>query len=446
MRILMLSWEYPPRIVGGISRVVYDLAQKLGEKGNEVHVITCMHNNTPEFEKDNNVYVHRIHTVGPDTKGDLLKWTNHMNFAMTERAIEIINTIGKFDIIHAHDWLVGHAAKTLKHAYKIPLVCTIHATEHGRNNGIHTEMQQYIHESEWNLAYESWKVICNSSYMNREIHNLFGVDDNKARIIFNGVDLNKFNGVEKDIEFRRRYAMDNEKIVFFVGRMVREKGVQVLIDSIPKIVNYYNDVKFVFAGKGPLLDELKHKAYASGYGHKVVFTGYISDEDLLKLYKCVDIAVFPSLYEPFGIVALEGMVANVPTVVSEAGGLGEIINHGYDGMKAYTGNANSLADSILALLHNHENMVEDIKKRAMHKVTTMYNWDIIADQTYNVYKEILEENKYNHWENTLLKEGLSEINDKKIVTAIDGMKKAESKEVKTTIKSRKVSKKLQKIS
>ena len=89
----MLSWEYPPRIVGGISRVVYDLAQKLGEKGNEVHVITCMHNNTPEFEKDNNVYVHRIHTVGPDTKGDLLKWTNHMNFAMTERAIEIINTI-----------------------------------------------------------------------------------------------------------------------------------------------------------------------------------------------------------------------------------------------------------------------------------------------------------------------------------------------------------------
>ena len=91
-------------------------------------------------------------------------------------------------------------------------------------------------------------------------------------------------------------------------------------------------------------------------------------------------------------------------------------------------------------------MVEDIKSRAMHKVTTMYNWDIIADQTYNVYKEILEENKYNHWENTLLKEGLSEINDKKIVTAIEGMKKAETKEVKTTTKSRKVSKKLQKIS
>ena len=91
-------------------------------------------------------------------------------------------------------------------------------------------------------------------------------------------------------------------------------------------------------------------------------------------------------------------------------------------------------------------MIEDIKNRAMHKVTTMYNWDIIADQTYNVYKEILEENKYNHWENTLLKEGLSEINDKKIVTAIEGKKKAETKEVKVTTKSRKVSKKLQKIS
>ena len=418
MKILMLSWEYPPRIVGGISRVVYDLAQKLGEKGNEVHVVTCMDKNTKEFEKDLNVYVHRVYTVGPDTKGDFLKQTLHMNFAMVEKAVEVMNEIGKFDIIHAHDWLVAYAAKTLKHAYKTPMVATIHATEHGRNNGIHNDMQEYIHNSEWWLAYESWKVICNSNYMQNEIMNIWNLPKEKTRIVFNGVDVNKFNGIERDMEFRRKYAQDHEKIVFFVGRMVREKGVQVIIDAIPKICSYYNDVKFVFAGKGPELEHLRWLANQTGYGHKVLFTGYISDEDLLKLYKCVDIATFPSLYEPFGIVALEGMVANVPTVVSQAGGLGEIIEHGHDGMKAYTGNSNSLADCILELLFNNNNIVETVKLNAMRKVHEMYNWDIFSDNTYAVYKEVIEEYKNTTWENTDLKEGLKELNDKKVLSAV----------------------------
>ena len=274
--------------------------------------------------------------------------------------------------------------------------------------------------------------------MKNEISNIWGLPDAKSRIIFNGVDIHKFDGIEKDMEFRRKYAMDNEKIVFFVGRMVNEKGVQVIIDSMPKICQNYENVKFVFAGKGPLLDEFKGRAWATGYAHKTLFTGYISDEDLLKLYKCVDIAVFPSLYEPFGIVALEGMVADVPTVVSQSGGLGEIINHGYDGMKAYTGNANSLADCVLELLHNENNITESIRANAMRKVHEMYNWDIIADQTYNVYKEVVEEAKNVTWENTELKEGMKELNDKKVIHKVV--------ENKTNVKkSSNKSEKLQKI-
>jgi glycosyltransferase involved in cell wall biosynthesis len=223
--------------------------------------------------------------------------------------------------------------------------------------------------------------------------------------------------------------------------MVREKGVQVIIDAIPKICSYYNDVKFVFAGKGPELEHLRWLANQTGYGHKVLFTGYISDEDLLKLYKCVDIATFPSLYEPFGIVALEGMVANVPTVVSQAGGLGEIINHGYDGMKAYTGNSNSLADCILELLYNNNNMIEGIKANAMRKVHEMYNWDIIANQTFEVYKQVVEEAKHNTWENTELKEGLKELNDKKVIHTV--VENTSSK--KTTKKSTKKVESLKKI-
>ncbi|MFZ5988309.1 MAG: glycosyltransferase family 4 protein [Bacillota bacterium] len=404
MRILMLSWEYPPRIVGGISRVVHGLAQKLGDRGNEVHVITCWEMGSKDLEKDENVFVHRLHSYDV-TPNNFVDWVMQLNFVLIEHAIKLINETGKFDIIHAHDWIVAFASRVLKHSYSIPLVSTIHATEHGRNWGIHNDTQRYINNIEWWLAFESWRLIVNSDYMKNEVKHVFQVPDNKIDIIPNGVDLDKFDGYEKDIDFRRNFASDNEKIVFFVGRLVNEKGVHVLIDAVPKIVHHYNDTKFVIAGKGPQLDHLKWKAEQMGISHKVCFTGYISDEDLLKLYKCADVAVFPSLYEPFGIVALEGMVANVPVVVSETGGLGGIVEHGVDGMKSYTGNANSLADSILEILHNPDK-ADNMKKRALEKVHTIYNWNVVTDQTLKVYENIIEDSKRVDWKSASIKEGL----------------------------------------
>jgi glycosyltransferase involved in cell wall biosynthesis len=249
-------------------------------------------------------------------------------------------------------------------------------------------MQKYINTVEWWLTYESWRVIVNSEYMRNEVKGIFDLPDDKLCVIPNGVDLDKFKGYDRDYSFRRSLAADNEKIIFFVGRLVNEKGVQVLIDAAPKILRYFGSVKFVIAGKGPQLDYLKGKAAAMNIAHKVYFTGYISDQDLCRLYRCADVAVFPSLYEPFGIVALEGMVADVPIVVSDIGGLGEIVEHGVDGMKSYAGNPNSLADSILEILHNPKK-AEDMKKKALEKVRKMYNWDIISRNTLDVYKKII---------------------------------------------------------
>ena len=402
MKILMLSWEYPPRIIGGISRVVYDLAQKLGEQGNEVHVVTCWEPGTKETEKNNNVFVHRVYNYDANNC-NFVNWVLHLNFALIERSNRIVNDLGKFDIIHAHDWVVAFAAKTLKYSYSIPLVSTIHATEYGRNWGLHDDTQRYISSIEWTLAYESWNVIVNSEYMKNEVEYIFKLPNDKIRVIFNGIDLNKFKGYEKNIEFRRKYAVDNEKIVFFVGRLVNEKGVHVLIDAVPKVLQYYNDVKFVIAGKGPQLEYLKRKVEQMQLSNKIIFIGYISDDDLLKLYKCVDIAVFPSLYEPFGIVALEGMTANIPVIVSDTGGLGGIVQHGIDGMKAYSGNANSLSDNILEVLFNEDKALE-MKKRAYEKVNTIYNWDVISKQTMDVYQSVLKEAQLTNWKVPSIKE------------------------------------------
>lgn len=407
MKILMLSWEYPPRIVGGISRVVYDLAQELGRNGHEVHVVTYCENGSKEIERDKNVNVHRVHSYDVNSN-NFIDWVLHFNFSMTEHCIKLINEIGEFDVIHAHDWIVAFAARVLKHAYRKPLVSTIHATEYGRNCGLHNDMQRYISSIEWWLTYESWRVICNSNYMKNEIKHVFQLPDDKICVIPNGVDINKFQGVYRDIEFRRNYASDNEKIVFYVGRLVQEKGVQVLIDSIPKVTSNYNDVKFVIAGKGPQMEFLRGKVLQMGIENRVYFTGYISDEDLLKIYKCADISVFPSLYEPFGIVALEGMVAETPVVVSNVGGLGDIIEHRINGMKVAAGNADELANSILELLYNPE-LVDCIKQNALDKVKNVYNWRLIAEQTAGVYSEVIKNYKELTWKNVTIKEHLNNI-------------------------------------
>ena len=387
MKILMLTWEYPPRVVGGISRVVYDLSHRLIKDGHEVTVVTYRDGEVPYYEDDKGVKVYRVdnYMIQPN---NFIDWILQLNFNMVERASQIIAEQGKFDVIHAHDWLVANAAKTLKHSFDIPIVATIHATESGRNSGIHDETQRYINDTEWMLTYEATEVIVNSNYMKGEIQRLFGLPFEKINVVANGVNLNKFSGMDRDYAFRRRYAMDNEKIILFIGRLVYEKGIQHLIAAMPKVLAGYHDAKLVIAGKGGMIDELRAEADSLGLGDKIYFAGYLGGKDVEKMYKAADISVFPSTYEPFGIVALEGMLAERPIVVSDAGGLGEIVEHKVTGMKSYCGNPNSIADSILELLFNPE-LCDNIVKNAKIKVKENYNWQKIAQDTHFTYQKAI---------------------------------------------------------
>ena len=388
MKILMLTWEYPPRIVGGIARVVHDLSKRLIKDGHEVTVVTYRDNaDVPEYENDKGVNVYRVdnYMIHPN---NFIDWIMQLNFNMLSKATEIINKEGGFDVIHAHDWLVIYAAKSLKNAYDIPIVATIHATEAGRNSGIHDETQRYINDTEWLLTYEATEVIVNSNYMKNEIQRLFGLPFDKINVIPNGINLSNFTGIERDYDFRRQYAMDNEKIILYVGRLVYEKGVQHLIAAMPKILSNYNDAKLIIAGRGGMMDELRAEASNLGLNDKIYFTGYLNSKQVQKMYKCADVAVFPSTYEPFGIVALEAMLAGVPTVVSDVGGLDEIVTHGVDGMKSYAGNANSIADSVTALLYDHQ-LATNVSKKAKQKVKDQFNWEKIAQDTHFTYEKAI---------------------------------------------------------
>lgn len=342
---------------------------------------------------------------------NFIDWIMQMNFNMIAKVNELLAKGVKFDVIHAHDWLVTYAAKTLKNSYDIPLVSTIHATESGRNKGIHDDTQRYVNDTEWLLTYESSEVIVNSNYMKNELQHLFGLPYEKINVVPNGININAFNGIERDYDFRRQYAADNEKIILFMGRLVYEKGIQHLIDAMPKILSNYNDAKLIVAGKGAMLDELKAKVDYMGLSQKVYFTGYLNSKQVPKMYKCADISVFPSTYEPFGIVALEAMLAGVPTVVSDTGGLNEIIDHGINGMKSYTGNANSLADSILTLLFDQQ-LCSEVTKNAKQKVKNEYNWTKLAQDTHFVYQKAICETMANRQARQIAQEKLRK--DKKI--------------------------------
>ena len=376
MRILMLSWEYPPRIVGGLGRVVHDLSHRLIKDGHDVTVVTYRDGNVPYFENDSGVKVYRVDNfmIQPN---NFIDWIMQLNFNMVAKTGEIISSEGNFDIIHAHDWLVAYAAKTLKTSYNIPLVSTIHATEAGRNGGIREEQQKYINDTEWMLTYESSEVIVNSNYMKSELQRLFGLPFEKINVVPNGVSPSNFVYNDVDYDFRRQFAMDNEKIILFMGRLVYEKGVQHLIGAMPKILNHYHDAKLIIAGKGGMLGELQNEVHSLGLDNKVYFTGHLTQKQVQKMYKCADVAVFPSTYEPFGIVAIEAMLSGVPTVVTDIGGLNEIVEHGVTGMKSYAGNSNSLADSILALLFDKK-LRDTVVKNAKQKVKTTYNWTKIT--------------------------------------------------------------------
>jgi glycogen(starch) synthase len=397
MRVLMLSWEFPPKVVGGIARHVADLSKALVQGGTEVQVITCGVQGAPQTEKIDGIQVYRVPMSNPVTP-DFLTWVMQLNLNMIEQANRLRYNGLQFDLIHAHDWLAAYASKNLKHSWQIPMTATIHATEYGRNNGLHNQLQRYISDVEWWLGYEAWRVICCSRYMRGELQRVFQIPDDKLRVIANGVYPEEFNRTDLDpAKIRGRYCAWDEKVLFYVGRIVREKGLGVLLDALPRVLAANSKVKLVIAGKGGYCDELRHRAYQLGIYHRIYFAGFIDDNTRNALYQCADVVVFPSLYEPFGIVALEGMAAGAPVVVADTGGMSEIIQHGRNGLKAYNDNPVSLADNILWAL-DHPDHTRQMREQALLDIKNLYSWPKIAAETVEIYREILQEAENVAWQ------------------------------------------------
>ena len=395
MRILVLAWEFPPRIVGGIARHVAELYPEIVKLGHEVHLLTVEFENAPRYELVEGIHISRV--VVP-SGNDFFHWVANMNLSMDQQSQSLIAQKGKFDLIHAHDWLVGDAGISLKHHFKIPLIVTIHATEHGRYNGLYNDTQRYIASKEGILIYNAWRIIVCSNYMRHELQRVFGTPWDKMSMIYNGIrpDKKKRDPNIDYQEFRRRFAHDYEKIVYYVGRMTYEKGVSVLLTAAPQVLQHLNNhVKFIIIGGGDT-DRLKQLAWNLGIWEQCYFTGFMSDEDLDKFQTVADCAVFPSLYEPFGIVALESFAAKVPVVVSNTGGLAEVVQHGQTGIVTQTNNPDSLAWGIVEVLKNPD-ASKIFVENAYQDLDLRFSWKKLAKETIAVYQQVSEERSHVQW-------------------------------------------------
>lgn len=386
-RILMLSWEYPPVLVGGLGRHVHALSTALAAAGHDVTVVTRHAEGAPLEEYADGVHIVRAPEDPPpfplDTPG-LLAWTMAFNHTLTRAALRV-TARNSYDVVHAHDWLVAHTAITLTDHLDVPLVTTIHATEAGRHQGwLPTDMNKTIHSIEHWLSQESHRVITCSAYMRDQVTHLFDLDTDRVDVVPNGVEVHRWKTNPTAVtRIRQRFASTGP-LVSFAGRLVYEKGVQHLLQAIPRLRAEHPGLRVVIAGDGPYRPDLEATIDHLDIRHLVHLPGFLDGTQLPALIAASDAFVAPSLYEPFGMVALEAAAAGAPLAIAATGGLAEIIEPDVTGVTFPPNNPHALANAVHSLLTDQV-FARRVARQARTTVQEKYGWATIAARTALTY-------------------------------------------------------------
>ncbi|MEU4480241.1 glycosyltransferase family 4 protein [Micromonospora sp. NPDC023966] len=386
-RVLILSWEYPPVLVGGLGRHVHALSIALAAAGHEVTVVTRHAEGAPLEEYAEGVRVLRAAEDPvrfPLATDSLLAWTMAFNHTLTRTALRAAEA-GDYDVVHAHDWLVAHTAVTLAEHLDLPLVTTIHATEAGRHQGwLPAEMNRTIHGVEHWLSNASARVIACSGYMRDQVARLFDVPAGRIDVVPNGVDHRAWHARPRAVSAARARFAGAGPLVGYAGRLVYEKGVQHLMHAVPYLRDRHPGLRVVIAGDGPYREELVDQARRLHLTDTVQFAGFLDAADLPAVLGATDATVVPSLYEPFGMIALEAAAAGAPLAVAETGGLAEIVEPGVTGVTFPHGDPDALAGAVDRLLGD-EVFARRVARRARTMVAERYAWSAIAARTAGSY-------------------------------------------------------------
>ncbi|MEU4739985.1 glycosyltransferase family 4 protein [Actinosynnema sp. NPDC023658] len=394
MRVLMLSWEYPPVVVGGLGRHVHALAGHLAAQGHDVVVLCRQPAGTDAVThptSDAVVDGVRLIRVAEDPahlvfERDLVAWTLAMGHAMTRAGAALLRD-WRPDVVHAHDWLVTHPAIVLAELCDAPLVATVHATEAGRHSGwLSQTLNQQVHSVEWWLANRADALITCSAAMRTEVAHLFEVEPSSVTVLHNGIEPRRWRVRSSDVTAARAaHSPDGTPLLLFFGRLEWEKGVQDLIAALPRIRRAHPGTRLVVAGTGTHRDWLVDQARKHKVRRAVDFVGHLSDRALAAALAAADAVVLPSRYEPFGIVALEAAAAGTPLVASTAGGLGEVVLDGVTGLSFAPGDVDALATAVRSVLDDRPAATRRARA-AKSRLATDFDWSRIATGTTAVYR------------------------------------------------------------
>jgi len=383
-RILILSWEYPPIVEGGLARHVRKLSEELVRRGVDVHVLTRGRGDDGDGQIAAGVRVHRLpEPATPRDLDEFLAWVDRLNDDMLVAGRALVAR-QRFDVVHGHDWLVARAAGALARAARLPYLTTIHATEFGRHQGwVDKHPQSHIHAVERWMARRAEGVVVCSHYMQGHVADVFGIDEAKVQVIPNGIDPLDLSPVDDLAALRARFAAPGEKLVLLIGRLVYEKGFQIALDALPRVLERVPGVRFLVAGSGTHEAELKAQAERLGLMRHGAFMGWIGDDVLRSLYRIADLCVVPSIYEPFGLVALEAMASDCPCIVADTGGLREVVPNDDVGLRFRSRDPRSLAQMMEWVLANPALRFRLVTEAAAH--VQRFDWSDVAARTDGVY-------------------------------------------------------------
>ena len=414
LSIAHFSWEYPPKIWGGLGTFATELTKQQKMIGHDVTVFAVNdRNRLKSFHEWNGISVYRpkiidfTESLSLLSNTDLRQWGDHLSFFSTVLSYNILSASKlvdeltyshnlSVDIIDAHDWLGILGGIMAKQEMHKPLVFHVHSTENGRSAGAGSPTVSSIEKHGGNIADG---VITVSYAMRDELVNL-GFPEEKIHVCWNGIDPKKYDpsviSLEESKKLRQQYGIaDDEIFLFFIGRLVTVKGISQLIEAMPDIVHSYPKVKLVVLGVGDLEGQLKSRVDELGISDHVVFrTEFVSEEERILHYAASDIVVLPSLYEPFGIVCTEAMSMKKPVVVGAKGVTGmreQVVAEGNEqcGFHINPYEPKDIAWGVKELVSRRDEW-DRFGENARNRVFDLFTWEKITEKTTEIYHKILQ--------------------------------------------------------
>jgi glycogen(starch) synthase len=409
VRTVMLGWEFPPFISGGLGTACYGLTKAMGRMGMEIlfllprmnpirfagsaeesfDVLECDLPNVQLVPVSARLRAYGSYGPGQHRRrltaaeleklsGGAAPYGPNIQEEVQRYARKVLTATESepFDIIHAHDWMTFPAGVALAAHTGKPLVVQIHSTEFDRS-GEH--VNQYVYDIErWGM-HAADKVITVSNYTRNIVMNRYAVPPEKIDVVYNGIDFSSVGAAPPAPD-----PGQHDQVVLFLGRITMQKGPEYFLHAAKRVLEKVKDVKFIMAGDGDKLNGIIELAAWLGIGHKIFFTHFLRGADVHRVYQMADLYVMPSVSEPFGIAPLEALQHNVPVLISKTCGLAETFRHA---LKVDFWDVNEMANQIVAVLRRPP--LQEMLRTNGRQEASRFRWEDSAARVNEIYHRVL---------------------------------------------------------